>query len=61
MLLAQDAGVVTAVVARGITPCIGVDYQLRMDTVTALDFVYSFTPPRVLAVGWDSSPSPASG
>jgi secreted trypsin-like serine protease len=37
----QDTNIVTAVVSWGITPCIGVDYQFRMDTATALDFVQS--------------------
>ncbi len=35
----QDTPIVGAVVSFGITPCIGVDYQFRMDTATALDFV----------------------
>jgi hypothetical protein len=35
----QDTNIVTAVVSWGITPCIGVDYQFRMDTATALNFV----------------------
>jgi hypothetical protein len=35
----QDTNVIGAVVSFGITPCIGVDYQFRMDTATALDFV----------------------
>jgi len=29
-------------VSWGITPCIGVDYQFRVDTPTALDFVSQF-------------------
>lgn len=32
---------VVAVVSWGITPCIGVDYQFRVDTPLALDFIYS--------------------
>jgi hypothetical protein len=27
------------VVSFGITPCMGVDYQFRIDTPTALDFI----------------------
>lgn len=34
-----DTRTVGAIVSWGITPCIGVDYQFRMDTATALDFV----------------------
>lgn len=37
-----DSNVVGAVVSWGITPCIGVDYQFRVDTPTALDFVSQF-------------------
>ncbi len=33
------SNVVTAVVSWGITPCIGVDYQFRLDTPTAQNFV----------------------
>jgi hypothetical protein len=36
----HDTNMVTAIVSWGITPCIGVDYQFRMDTATALDFVW---------------------
>jgi hypothetical protein len=35
----QDTNVIGAVVSFGITPCIGVDYQFRIDTTTALDFL----------------------
>jgi aminoglycoside 6-adenylyltransferase len=31
-----------AIVSWGTTPCIGVDYQFRMDTATALDFVEGY-------------------
>ena len=34
-----STNMVVAVVSWGITPCIGVDYQFRVDTTTALDFV----------------------
>ena len=37
----QDTNIVTAVVSFGNTPCIGVDFQFRMDTAIALDFVNS--------------------
>jgi len=37
-----DSNVVGAVVSWGITPCIGVDYQFRVDTPTALDFLSQF-------------------
>jgi len=36
----QNTNMVTAVVSWGITPCIGVDYQFRVDTSIALDFIY---------------------
>jgi hypothetical protein len=39
-----DSNVVGAVVSWGITPCIGVDYQFRMDTPTAQDFVKGHLP-----------------
>ena len=39
-----DSNVVGAVVSWGITPCIGVDYQFRMDTPTAQDFVNFYLP-----------------
>lgn len=35
----QDTLIVGAVVSFGITPCIGVDYQFRIDTPAALDFI----------------------
>jgi hypothetical protein len=34
-----DTRTIGAIVSWGITPCIGVDYQFRMDTATALNFV----------------------
>jgi len=34
-----NSNVIGAVVSFGITPCIGVDYQFRIDTPTALDFI----------------------
>lgn len=37
-----DSNVVGAVVSWGITPCIGVDYQFRIDTAVAQDFVLPF-------------------
>ncbi len=35
----QDTPIIGAIVSFGITPCIGNDYQFRMDTSTALDFI----------------------
>lgn len=35
----QDTPIIGAIVSFGYTPCIGVDYQFRMDTDTALDFI----------------------
>jgi hypothetical protein len=35
----QDTPIIGAVVSFGITPCIGVDFQFRIDTATALDFI----------------------
>ena len=35
----QDTTTVGAIVSWGMTPCIGVDFQFRMDTAIALDFV----------------------
>jgi hypothetical protein len=35
----NNTNVVVAVVSWGITPCIGVDYQFRVDTALALDFL----------------------
>ena len=37
-----DTNVIGAIVSWGITPCIGIDYQFRMDTSTAQDFVSGF-------------------
>jgi hypothetical protein len=37
-----DSNVIGAVVSWGITPCIGVDYQFRVDTPVAQDFVKQF-------------------
>ena len=37
----QNTNIVTAVVSWGITPCIGVDYQFRVDTAIAQDFINS--------------------
>lgn len=39
-----DTNVVGAIVSWGITPCVGVDYQFRMDTPSALDFVRQYVP-----------------
>lgn len=38
----EDTNIVVAVVSWGITPCIGVDYQFRMDTATSLNFVNQY-------------------
>ena len=38
----HDTNIVTAVVSWGITPCIGVDYQFRIDTAVAQDFINSY-------------------
>ncbi|MBN1678940.1 MAG: trypsin-like serine protease [Anaerolineae bacterium] len=40
----QNSNIVTAVVSWGITPCIGVDYQFRVDTAIALDFIHQYVP-----------------
>jgi hypothetical protein len=40
----QDTPIIGAIVSFGITPCIGVDYQYRIDTSTALDFIEANTP-----------------
>jgi hypothetical protein len=40
----QDTTVIGAIVSFGYTPCIGVDYQFRIDTATALDFIYANLP-----------------
>lgn len=37
----QDTRIIGAIVSFSITPCIGVDYQFRIDTATALDFIVS--------------------
>lgn len=37
----QDSAIIGAIVSFGITPCIGVDYQYRLDTPEALDFINS--------------------
>ena len=37
-----DTNLVGAIVSWGKTPCIGVDYQFRMDTAAALDFVNAY-------------------
>jgi hypothetical protein len=43
-VLFSGTNVVAAVVSWGNTPCIGVDYQFRMDTPTAQNFVRSYLP-----------------
>ena len=40
----QDTPIIGAVVSFGITPCIGVDFQFRVDTAAALDFINSHLP-----------------
>ena len=37
-----DTNVIAAVISWGITPCIGVDYQFRLDTPTAQDFITQY-------------------
>lgn len=39
-----DSNVIGAVVSWGITPCIGVDYQFRVDTAIAQDFINVYLP-----------------
>ena len=39
-----NTNMITAVVSWGITPCIGVDYNFRLDTPVAQDFVRGFLP-----------------
>jgi hypothetical protein len=39
-----DSNIVGAVVSWGITPCIGVDYQFRVDTALAQDFINQSLP-----------------
>lgn len=41
-LFVKDTNVIGAIVSFGFTPCIGVDYQFRMDTALAQDFVKGF-------------------
>ncbi|MBN1565487.1 MAG: trypsin-like serine protease [Anaerolineae bacterium] len=36
----DDSNMIVAVVSWGNTPCIGVDFQFRIDTPVALDFIY---------------------
>lgn len=43
-LFYQDSPIITAVVSFGITPCIGVDYQHRVDTTSSLDFINANLP-----------------
>lgn len=38
----QDTPVIGAIVSWGITPCIGVDFQFRIDTATALEFIVPY-------------------
>jgi hypothetical protein len=40
----QDTNIVVAVTSWGNTPCIGVDFEYRVDTATAQDFVKAFLP-----------------
>lgn len=40
----ENTNIVTAVVSFGITPCIGVDYQFRVDTAAALNFLHQYVP-----------------
>lgn len=40
----RDSNVIGAIVSWGITPCIGVDYQFRIDTSIAQDFINQFLP-----------------
>ena len=39
----QDTPIIGAVVSWGLTPCIGMEFQFRIDTPTALDFINSET------------------
>ncbi len=39
----RDTAIIGAVVSFGITPCIGVDYQFRIDTPSVLDFIEEAT------------------
>ena len=40
----RDTPIIGAIVSFGVTPCIGVDFQFRIDTATALDFIEEATP-----------------
>ncbi len=40
----QNTPIIGAIVSFGITPCIGVDYQFRVDTETALNFIGASLP-----------------
>lgn len=40
----SNSNMLTAVVSWGITPCIGVDYQTRVDTASSLNFVRQYLP-----------------
>lgn len=40
-----NSNVIGAVVSWGITPCIGVDYQFRIDTALAQDFILEYLQP----------------
>lgn len=40
----QGTNIIGAVVSWGNTPCIGVDYQFRVDTPTALNFIHQYVP-----------------
>lgn len=41
----QDTPIITAIVSFGMTPCIGVSYQYRIDTDTALNFITPYLMP----------------
>lgn len=40
----RDSNVIGAIVSWGITPCVGVDYQFRIDTKIAQDFINTYLP-----------------
>ena len=40
----QDTNIIGAVVSFGVTPCIGVDFQFRIDTAIAQDFIADNLP-----------------
>ena len=40
----RDTPIIGAIVSFGITPCIGVDYQFRIDTATSRDFINANLP-----------------